>query len=65
MPSFKIIELLVAKKKIVKLLAIYGHGGHLGHVTETIFINSCPSFPRRLHIKFDTDIQICFNEKDV
>ena len=52
MPSSKIIELLTLKKKIVKVLATYGHanGGHLGYVTETIFINSCPSFPRRLHI---------------
>ena len=40
-------------KKIVKVLAIYGHGGHLGHVTVTVLINSCPSFPRKLHIKFD------------
>ena len=39
MPSFKFI-CLVLQKKIVKVLAIYGHGGHLGHVTETIFIKS-------------------------
>ena len=32
--GFKIIELLVQKKKIVKVLAIYGHDGHLGHVTD-------------------------------
>ena len=36
---FQDIELLVPKKKIVKVLSIYEHGGHLGHVTETIFIN--------------------------
>ena len=40
MPSFKFI-CLVVQKKVVKVLAIYGHGGHLGHVTETIFIKSC------------------------
>ena len=33
MPSFKIIELL---KKILKVLAIYGHGSHLGHVIRAI-----------------------------
>ena len=27
---------------------IYGHGGHLGHVTKTISINSCAIFQRRL-----------------
>ena len=65
MPSFKIIELLVQKKKTVKVLAIYGHGGHPGHVTETIFINMCPSFPGKLHIKFDFEMQSCFEETNV
>ena len=31
---------------------MYGPGGHLGHVTWTIYINICSHFPRRLHIKF-------------
>ena len=31
------------------------HGGHLGHVTETIFTNSCNPFPRRLHENFGLD----------
>ena len=35
----------------LKVFTIYGHGGHLGHVTLTIYINFSP-FPRRLHIKF-------------
>ena len=68
MHSLKIIELLVTKKKIVKVLAVYalyGHGGHLGHVTETIFINSCQSFPKRLTIRFVFDVQKCLKEKDV
>ena len=34
---------------------IYRHGGHFGHVTNTIFINLCPLFPRRLHIKIGFD----------
>ena len=33
MSSFKIIGLLVLEKKILKVFTIYGHGGHLGHVT--------------------------------
>ena len=33
MPSFKIIGFLVLEKKIFKVFTIYGHGGHLGHVT--------------------------------
>ena len=26
----------------------FGNGSHFGHVTKTIFINVCTSFPRRL-----------------
>ena len=39
MPSIKIIGLLVLEKKILKVFTINGHGGHLGHVTCTIYIN--------------------------
>ena len=38
MPSFKIIGLLVLEKNVLKVFAIYSHGGHLGHVTLTIYI---------------------------
>ena len=34
MPRFKIKGLLVLKKMILKVLAKYGHGGHLGYVTK-------------------------------
>ena len=53
MPSFKIIRLPVLEKNIfLRFLTIYGHGGHLGHVTWTIYINLRFPYPRRLHIKF-------------
>ena len=39
MPSFKIIDLLVLKKKIFQNFVIHSHGGHLGHVTMTIYVN--------------------------
>ena len=48
MPSFKIIGLLVLEKKIFKVFTIYGHGGHLGYVTWTIYINFRSPFQRRL-----------------
>ena len=35
--------------------AIYSHGGHLGHVTLTIYINLHFLFLRMLHIKFGFD----------
>ena len=34
---------------------IYGHGGHLGHVTWTIKINFRSPLPRRLQMKFGID----------
>ena len=38
-----------------KVFTIYGHGGHLGHVTWTVYITFRSPFPRRLHIKFGFD----------
>ena len=63
--KFKIIGLLVLEKKIFKVFTIYGHGGHLGHVTWTIDINFCSPFPRRLHIKFGFDWPSGFRGEDV
>ena len=57
MPSFKIIGLLVLEKKI---FTIYGHGGHLGHVTCAFYINFLSHFPRRIHMKFGIDWKIGF-----
>ena len=37
MPSFMIIGLLVLYEKILEVSTIYGHGGHLDHVTWTIY----------------------------
>ena len=39
----------------LKVFTINGHGGHLGQMTWTIYINFRSPFPRRLHIKFDFD----------
>ena len=53
MPSFKIIHLLVLE--IFKGFCIYSHGGHLGHVTMTIFTNFHSPFLIMLHTKFGFD----------
>ena len=45
-----------------KVFTIYGHGGHLGHVTWTIYINFCSPFPKRLHVKFGFDWPSSFRE---
>ena len=44
---------------------IYGYGGHLGHVTWTIYINLCSSFPMRLNLKFGFDWPSGFSGEDV
>ena len=55
MPSFKIIGLLVLKKFFFLIFDIYSHGGHLGHVTMTIYVNFHFLFLRMVHIKFGFD----------
>ena len=45
MPSVKIIGFLVLEKKIFKDFTIYGHGGHLGNVACTIYINFLSHLP--------------------
>ena len=37
------------------VFTIYGRGGHLGHVTWTIYTNFGSPFPRMPHIKFGFD----------
>ena len=65
MPSFKIIGLLDLEKKILKVFTINGHGGHIGHVTCTIYINFLSHFPRKIHMKFGIEWPIGFREEDV
>ena len=45
--------------------SIYSHGGHLGHVTLTIYINFLSPFPRMLHMKFGFDWPSGFRGEDV
>ena len=63
-PSFVEIGLPVLEKKIFKVFTIYGRGGHLGHVTWTIYTNFRSPFPRRLHIKFGVDWPSGFGGED-
>ena len=46
----------------LKVFLIYGRGGHLGHVTWTIYIYFLSPFPWRLHIKFGFDWPNGFRE---
>ena len=42
-------------EKIFEGFLPYGHGGHLGHVTEMPGANFRPPYPWRFHTKFDFD----------
>ena len=57
-PSFVIIDLPVLEKKIFfRAFTIYGHGGHLGHVTRIMITNFHFLVPESFHKKFGS-IQI-------
>ena len=43
------------EEDFIRLFAIYGRGGHLGHVTQMQRTNFRSPYPRRLHIKFGSD----------
>ena len=47
------------------VFTIYGHSGHLGHVTWTIYINLRSHFLRMLHMKFGFDWSGGFRGEDL
>ena len=64
-PSFVEISPLISEENILKVFTIYGRGGHLGHVTWTIYTNFGSLFPRRLHLKFGFEWTSGFGGEDV
>ena len=48
-----------------RVFNIYGHGGHPGHVTWTIYINFRSPFLRVLHMKFGFDLPSSFRGEDL
>ena len=48
-----------------KVFTIYGHGGHLGHMTLTIYTKFGPPFLRMLYVMFSFDWPRDFGEEDV
>ena len=52
-------------RRFLKSFTIYGHGGHLGHVTWIIYIHIDSLFLQMLHIKFGFDWPSGFREEDV
>ena len=48
-----------------KVFTIYGHGGHVGHVTQLICINFHSHSPSSFHMNFGSKSPNCFCEKQV
>ena len=48
------------EKDFQRVSTIYGHGGHLGHVTSIMSSDFHFLVPESFHKKFDTDPQSCF-----
>ena len=48
-----------------RVFNIYGHGGHLGHVTEMLRAIFRSPYTRRFHIKFGFDWPSGFGEEDL
>ena len=53
------------EEDFLRFFAIYSHGGHLGHVTLTIYINFHSPFLRILIKTFGFDWPNGFREKDL
>ena len=56
------LEETVKRTVILNICAIYSHGGHLGHVTWTIYVNFYSPFLRMLHMKLNFNRPSGFRE---
>ena len=65
MPSFIGIGPPVLEKIFLRVFTIYGHDGHVGHVTRIIYIHIGYSFLLMFHIKFGFDWPSGFRGDDV
>ena len=59
--KFQIIYFRFWGRSLVKVFTIYGDGGHLGHVTLTIYTN----FQGMLYMKFGYEWPSGFIEEDI
>ena len=53
------------EEDFLRVFTIYGHGGHLGHVTKTIRTNFRSPILRSLHMKYDFNWPSSFRGEDV
>ena len=53
------------EEDFLRFFTIYGRGGHLGHVTKTIWTNFCSPILRSLHMKYEFNWPSSFRGEDV
>ena len=53
------------EEHFLRFFTIYGHGGHVGHVTQLICINFHSFSPSSFHMNFGSKSPNCFREKQV
>ena len=51
------------RRRFFKVFTIYGHGGHVGHVTQLICINFHSNSPLSFHMSLGSKSPNCFCEK--
>ena len=64
-PTLHINRSTGSREEDFKVFTINGHGGHLGHVTWTIYTNFHTPIQRMLHMKFGFDWPSDFIGEDV
>ena len=52
-------------RRFFKVFTIYGHGSHVGHVTQLIGINFHSHSPLSFHMSFGSKSPNCFCDKQV
>ena len=55
----------IGSEDFFKVFTIYGHGGHVGHVTQLICINFHLYSPSSCYMNFGSKSSYCFYEKQV
>ena len=53
------------EEDFLKVFTIYGHGGHVGHVTQLICITFHSHSPSSFHMNFGSKSPNSFSEKEV
>ena len=63
--KFQDLQSIASGEVFFNVFTIYGHGGHVVHVTQLICINFHSHSPLNFHMSFGSKLPNCFCEKQV